>query len=160
MRGSVNLAILQLYNSDLLARGNATVQASVKGSLRDPQLNGRMDLKNASLYLSDLPNGIDNAEGSITFDRNRATIEKLTGETGGGKIFFTGFVELRDVLTYRLQAEAQQVRVRYPEDVSTTFLNARLALNGTSGREHPFRTRSTLNQRAGDFKSRDPTSEG
>jgi translocation and assembly module TamB len=131
VRGSVNLAILQLYNPDLLARGNATVQASVKGSLRDPQMNGRMELKNASLYLADLPNGIDNAEGSIVFDRNRATIEKLTAETGGGKIFFAGFVELRDILTYRLQAEAQQVRVRYPEDVSTTF-NARLALNGTS----------------------------
>ncbi len=131
VRGSVNLAILQLYNSDLLARGNATVQATVRGSLRDPQMNGRMELKNASLYLADLPNGIDNAEGSIVFDRNRATIEKLTAETGGGKIFFAGFVELRDILTYRLQAEAQQVRVRYPEDVSTTF-NARLALNGTS----------------------------
>ena len=131
IRGSVNLAILQLYNPDLLARGNATVQATVRGSLRDPQMSGRMELKNASLYLADLPNGIDHAEGSIAFDRNRATIEKLTAETGGGKIFFTGFVELRDILTYRLQAEAQQVRVRYPEDVSTTF-NARLALNGTS----------------------------
>ncbi|HTB13637.1 MAG TPA: translocation/assembly module TamB domain-containing protein [Bryobacteraceae bacterium] len=131
VRGSVNLAILQLYNADLLARGNATVQATVRGSLRDPQMNGRMELKKASLYLADLPNGIDNAEGSITFDRNRATIEKLTAETGGGKILFSGFVELRDVLTYRLQADVQQVRVRYPEDVSTTS-NARLALNGTS----------------------------
>jgi translocation and assembly module TamB len=107
------------------------VQAAVKGSLRDPQLNGRMELKNASLYLADLPNGIDNANGSVIFDRNRATIEKLSAETGGGKIFFAGFVELSDILTYRLQAEAQQVRVRYPEDVSTTF-NAKLALNGTS----------------------------
>ena len=131
VRGSVNLAILQLYNSDLLARGNATVQATVRGSLRDPQMNGRMELKNASLYLADLPNGIDNANGSVVFDRNRATIEKLSAETGGGKIFFAGFVELSDILTYRLQAEAEQVRVRYPEDVSTTF-NAKLALNGTS----------------------------
>jgi translocation and assembly module TamB len=131
VRGSVNLAILQLYNSDLLARGNATVQATVRGSLRDPQMNGRMELKNASLYLADLPNGIDNANGTVVFDRNRATIEKLSAETGGGKIFFAGFVELSDILTYRLQAEAEQVRVRYPEDVSTTF-NAKLALNGTS----------------------------
>ena len=131
VHGSVNLAILQLYNSDLLARGNATVQATVRGSLRDPQMNGRMELKNASLYLADLPNGIDNANGSVVFDRNRATIERLSAETGGGKIFFAGFVELSDLLTYRLQAEAEQVRVRYPEDVSTTF-NAKLALNGTS----------------------------
>ena len=131
IRGSVNLSILQLYNSDLLARGNATVQATIRGSLRDPQMTGRMDLKNASLYLADLPNGIDNANGTVIFDRNRATIESLSADTGGGKISFAGFVELRDVLTYRLQAEAAQVRVRYPEDVSTAF-NAKLALNGTS----------------------------
>jgi translocation and assembly module TamB len=131
VRGSVNLIVLQLLNPDLAARGNATVQVSVRGSLKDPQVNGRMELKNASLYLSDLPNGVDNANGAVIFDRNRATIEKLTAETGGGKITFTGFIGFGSTLVYRLQAVADKVRVRYPEDVSTTF-NATLALNGTS----------------------------
>ena len=131
VRGSVNLIVLQLLNRDLAARGNATVQVSVRGSLKDPQVNGRMELKNASLYLSDLPNGVDNANGAVIFDRNRATIEKLTAETGGGKITFTGFIGFGSTLVYRLQAVADKVRVRYPEDVSTTF-NATLALNGTS----------------------------
>ena len=131
VRGSVNLIILQLLNPDLVARGNATVQASVRGSLRDPVLNGRMDLKNASLYLGDLPNGVDNANGTVLFDRNRATIEKLRAETGGGTVDFSGFLGFGAPLVYRLQAVAQKVRVRYPEDVSVTF-NATLALNGTS----------------------------
>ena len=74
----------------------------------------------------DLPYVIDNAAGSITFDRNRANIEKLTAETGGGTITFTGsldFVTAADsgtALVYRLQAEARQVRVRLPQDLSTT----------------------------------------
>jgi translocation and assembly module TamB len=131
VRGSVNLIVLQLLNPDLVARGNATVQASVRGSLKDPQLNGRMELKDASLYLSDLPNGVDKANGAVIFDRNRATIEKLTAETGGGKVTFTGFIGFGSTLVYRLQAVAEKVRVRYPEDVSTTF-NSTLALNGTS----------------------------
>lgn len=131
VRGSVNLIVLQLLNPDLVARGNATVQASVRGSLKDPQLNGRMELKDASLYLSDLPNGVDKANGVVIFDRNRATIEKLTAETGGGKVTFTGFIGFGSTLVYRLQAVAEKVRVRYPEDVSTTF-NSTLALNGTS----------------------------
>jgi translocation and assembly module TamB len=131
VRGSMNLIVLQLLNPDLAARGNATVQVSVRGSLKDPQVNGRMELKNASLYLSDLPNGVDNANGAVIFDRNRATIEKLTAETGGGKVTFTGFIGFGSTLVYRLQAVADKVRVRYPEDVSTTF-NATLALNGTS----------------------------
>jgi translocation and assembly module TamB len=131
LRGSVSLTALQLLNPNLLARGNATVQASLRGALRNPTVNGRMELKNASLYLNDLPNGVDNANGVILFDRNRATIQTLTAETGGGKISFSGFLEFGSVLLYRLQAKVDQVRVRYPEALSTTF-TAQLALNGTS----------------------------
>lgn len=131
VKGTVNLAILQLLNSDLLARGSATVAVTLRGSVRDPQMNGRMELNNASLYLADVPNGIDSASGVIVFDRNRATIEKLTAETGGGRISFTGFLGFAEPLIYRLQADVQQVRVRYPEDVSITA-NAQLSLNGTS----------------------------
>ena len=131
VKGSVNLAELQLFNADLLAKGTATVNASLRGSLRDPQMNGRMEFKNASFYMNDVPNGVDNASGTILFNRNRATIETLTAETGGGKISFRGFLEFGDTLIYRLQADVNQVRVRYPEDVSFTS-NAQLALNGTS----------------------------
>ena len=131
IKGTVNLAVLQMLNSDLLARGTANVSASLRGSLRDPQMNGRMDFTNASLYMNDVPSGVDSASGTILFDRNRATIERLTAETGGGQIALRGFLEFGDTLIYRLQAEARQVRVRYPDDVSFTG-NALLALTGTS----------------------------
>ncbi len=131
VKGTVNLAILQLLNPDLLARGTANVNATVRGSLRDPQMNGRLEFAKASLYMTDVPNGVDNASGAILFDRNRATIESLTAETGGGHVAFRGFLEFGDALIYRLQADVRQVRVRYPEDVSLTA-NAQLALNGTS----------------------------
>jgi len=131
IKGNVNLAILQLLNADLLARGTANVNATLRGSLRDPQMNGRLEFANASLYMNDVPNGVDNASGTILFDRRRATIENLTAETGGGRVAFRGFLEFGDLLIYRLQADVSQVRVRYPEDVSFTS-NAQLALNGTS----------------------------
>jgi translocation and assembly module TamB len=131
VKGTVNLVVLQLLNPDLLARGNASVNASIRGSLRDPQLNGRMEFANASLYMNNVPNGVDNASGVILFDRNRASIERLTADTGGGQVALRGFLEFGDTLVYRLQADARQVRVRYPEDVSFTA-NAQLALNGTS----------------------------
>lgn len=130
VRGDLNLTILQLLSPDLTASGKATMQASVRGALRDPLVNGRMELKGASLYFGDLPNGLDNANGVVVFDRNRATIEKLAAETGGGKIALTGLVEFSPTIVYRLQADAKSVRVRWPEDLSTTF-DAKLALNGT-----------------------------
>lgn len=131
VKGTVNLAILQLLNPDLLARGAANINATIRGSLRDPQMNGRLEFAKASFYMNDVPNGVDNAGGAILFDRNRATIESLTAETGGGRIALRGFLEFGDTLIYRLQADVRQVRVRYPEDVSLTA-NAQLALNGTS----------------------------
>jgi translocation and assembly module TamB len=131
LRGNIDLILLQLFHPDLLARGAATVDASVRGSIRDPALNGRLTLKGASLYFRDLPNGLDNANGSVVFDRNRATVEKLTAETGGGTLSFGGVVEFGSPLVYRLQATARSVRVRWPEDLSTTY-DARLGLSGTA----------------------------
>ena len=131
VKGTVNLGILQLLNADLLARGTANVNATIRGSIANPSVNGRLEFAGASLYMNDVPNGIDSANGSVFFDRNRATIEKLTAETGGGQINLRGFVDFGGVLVYRLQADAHQVRVRYPEDVSLTA-DAQLALTGTS----------------------------
>jgi translocation and assembly module TamB len=130
LRGAVSLAALQLLNPDLLAKGNATVEATVRGSLNNPSLSGRMDLKGASLYMKDVTTGIENANGSVLFNRNRATIDKLTADVNGGTISLGGFVQFGSPLIYRLQAGGQQVRVRVL-DFSTTF-NTKLELTGTS----------------------------
>jgi translocation and assembly module TamB len=129
--GSINLAILQLLNKDLLASGHARVSAAFRGTLTKPELDGRMELDHASLFLPDLPNGVDNANGVIVFDRNRATIQSLTAETGGGKVQISGFVGFGSVLVYRLQATADQVRYRSPQGISITA-DAQLSLVGTS----------------------------
>jgi translocation and assembly module TamB len=137
LRGNVDLAILQLINADLVAKGVANLQVSIRGNLQDPNVSGRLQLTKASLYYADLPYVVDNAEGSIAFDRNRATIERLTAETNGGTISFTGSLDFGralnsgTALVYRLQAEARSVRVRLPQDLSTTF-DASLRLTGAS----------------------------
>jgi translocation and assembly module TamB len=83
--------------------------------LTEPQVDGRLELQNASLFIRDLPNGMDQANGVILFDRNRATIQNLTAFTGGGQVTFESgsFVGFRGpALVYRLQATAQLVRYR------------------------------------------------
>jgi translocation and assembly module TamB len=134
LRGGVNLAILNVFYTSLKASGDATLDASIRGPVSRPEFYGRLELKKASLYLSGVPNGIENASGSILLFRDRATIENLTAETGGGKLTLNGFVGFGEAQpSYRLQATARQVRVRYPEGVSTT-LDASIALTGTSSR--------------------------
>jgi len=97
-------------------------------------VDGRVDVRNASVYIRDLPNGVDQANGLILFDRNRATIQNLSGVSGGGTVEFESgsFVGFRGrALVYRLQATAHQVRYRSPEGISMTG-DATLSLVGTS----------------------------
>src|SRR5581483_2278298 len=134
LQGRVNFSILQIFNPDLLGSGTSTVNVTVHGPMLEPQVNGRLELRNASLFLRDVPNGIDNANGLILFDRNRATVQNLSGKSGGGDISFeTGsFVGFRGpALVYRLQAAARNVRYRSLDGVSLTA-DGSLALVGTS----------------------------
>ncbi len=133
-KGNINLSILQIFNPDLLASGTSVLDMTVRGSLTEPQVDGKVELHNASVYIRDLPNGVDQANGLILFDRNRATIQNLAGVSGGGTVTFESgsFVGFRGMaLVYRLQATASQVRYRSPEGVSVTA-NATLNLVGTS----------------------------
>jgi translocation and assembly module TamB len=132
--GTANLAVAGSFYKDLLAAGSARVHAALRGESANPRMSGRMVISNASFFLKDLPNGIEQAEGTILFDQNRANIERFEGRTGAGRFRLGGFVGFHtDELIYRLQAQATSVRVRYPEGVSTT-LNAELTLTGSTRR--------------------------
>ena len=132
--GNLNLGVLQNFMEDVVSAGTAVINASIRGTLRDPQLSGRMEMKGASFYLADFPNGLDNANGVILFDKRRANIEKLRATTGGGDLTMSGFVGFGgDELLYQLQARAERVRIRYPEGVSTTT-NANVTLTGTTSK--------------------------
>lgn len=129
--GRINLAVLSTLQPDLLASGVANLDATLAGKADDPRLNGKLAFENASFYLRDVITGLDKVNGALLFDQNRATIESLRAQAGGGNLQLSGFVGFGKLLTYRLQAQADQVRIRYPEGVSTTA-NATLALTGTT----------------------------
>ncbi len=132
--GDVNLAVLENFDEDLEVTGSVTANASIRGSLDRPQINGQLDVKRASLHLADITTGISNANGTVLFNGTQATIKSLTGSVGGGSIKLTGEVGLANSeLSYRVDAAASSVRVRYPEGVSTSA-DATLSLRGTTRR--------------------------
>ncbi len=134
LTGSANLAMLTAFREDLMAEGRSTMDAVIRGSLSQPQINGRLEFQNASFFLRGLPNGLEQVNGTILFNRTRATIEKFTSRTGGGNFDLDGFISFGgEEWVYRLHAKTQQVRIRYPEDVSTVF-DGDLRLTGSSTR--------------------------
>jgi translocation and assembly module TamB len=130
VQGDVNLALLQDFQKGLTSSGGVSLDVSIRGSLARPDFFGQIDLKNASLNLADFPNGIDRANGRMFVYRDRLTVENVTAESGGGKLAITGFAGFSGVTNFHLQAKAQEVRVRYPEGVSST-MDATLSLTGT-----------------------------
>ncbi len=133
IQGGVNLALLEDFQSHMYSSGSVALDVSVRGAASNPELYGRFDLKNASVSFADFPNGLENANGTIFLYRDRAMIENLTAQSGGGKIDLSGFVSLAGTATFHLQAKAAGVRVRYPEGISSTA-NASLTFTGTPDR--------------------------
>jgi translocation and assembly module TamB len=129
--GRVDLGILREWNSDFVGAGAITAAAVVRGTLASPQVGGRVEFQNASFNIADVPNGISNANGVIAFSGNRASIQSFSGETGGGKVRLSGFATYENGESiFRLHANLEQVRLRYPEGVSTVA-DANLNLSGT-----------------------------
>jgi len=130
--GSVNLALLQSLSPKILARGNVGVNLTATGTISDPVLQGRLELKDTFVSHNDFPSGLSDLNGVLIFDRNRFQIEKLSGTTGGGTITLTGSATYQSgSLQLDFGATAQGVRLRYPPGVSSTA-NADLRLTGTS----------------------------
>jgi translocation and assembly module TamB len=130
--GTVNMTLLQSLNPKILARGSLGINLTASGTLQQPILQGRIDVKNTFISHNDFPSGLSDLNGLLLFDRNRIQIQNLSGTTGGGTIALSGSANYeRGVVQLDVGAAAQGVRLRYPPGVSSTT-NANLRLTGTS----------------------------
>ncbi len=133
VNGNLDLGILQDMDRDFYSSGAVALNANVRGSFSAPLVNGRIELKNANVNYTESPNGIANGNGVILLNGTNATIQTLTGESGGGKIGVTGFVGYANSnLNFNLRAAATKVRVRY-SGVSVTS-NATITAVGNARR--------------------------
>jgi translocation and assembly module TamB len=132
--GTVNMTLLQTLNPNLTARGMVAVSLSAGGTLSQPALEGRLELKDASISHSEFPSGLSELNGVLLFDQNRLSIENMSGKTGGGVVTLAGSGTYNmGVFNMDFSANARGVRLRYPPGVSSTAdANLRLTGSGTS----------------------------
>jgi translocation and assembly module TamB len=130
--GSVNMTLFQSLNPKILARGTLGVNLTAGGTLSQPALQGRLDVKNTFVSHNDFPSGLSDLNGALLFDRNHFQIERLSGTTGGGTVALTGSATYQSGgFLLDFGATAQGVRLRYPPGVSSTA-NADLRLTGNT----------------------------
>jgi translocation and assembly module TamB len=132
LEGTVNMALLQTVSPKISARGMLGLNLTAGGTLSNPVLQGRLEVKDTFVSHNDFPSGLSDLNGVLLFDQNRIQIEQLNGTTGGGTIALTGFGSYQNgVVLMDIGATANSVRLRYPPGVSSTA-NANLRLAGSS----------------------------
>jgi len=115
---------------DLDSSGSITLAATVGGAMTNPRIAGQIELHNGALSYADFGNGLANANGTIQFNGNAATVRNLTAESGGGRVTLSGFVAIRDGVRLGLRANASKVRVRLQQGVSVVA-DSSVNLTGT-----------------------------
>ena len=131
LRGDLNLTVLHSLSPDLSSSGLITLDATLRGGFASPAFSGRAVLRNGDFHYAEFSNGLSDANGEITFSGTRANIQSLSAESGGGKVTATGFASwTNEMLAFRVEARAHEVRVRYPEGVSSVS-DAAITVAGT-----------------------------
>lgn len=128
--GSVNLRLAETLDPDVTAGGTATFQVEARGPIDNPGLRGRVEFKDGSLALEDLPNGLSQLHGELEFNQNRLEVRSLTAMTGGGQLSVGGYLAYQKGIFADLSVKGSGIRIRYPEGVSSEA-DTTLQLQGT-----------------------------
>ncbi len=128
--GSVNLKLAQTIDPDLTASGNTTFQVEAHGPLKDPSLQGRIDIENGAMSFGDLPNGLSQLRGRLEFNQDRLEVRTLTALSGGGPLSVGGYLSYQHGVYADLSVTGKGVRIRYPQGISS-LADATLHLQGS-----------------------------
>ncbi len=131
VEGIFNLAALESFRPGVTASGDSELDVSIRGNADQPAIRGRMQVKDGTLRHSSFSNGLSELNGQIRFNEGMIRVEEVRAESGGGNLTLDGTVVLQDGRwDYRLQANIESVRVRYPESLSNV-IDGRLTYSGT-----------------------------
>ena len=131
--GKADAALLSALDPKLQATGRSVLHLRVAGEPARPLLNGSLEVQEVSLAYGDMPFRFSNLEGTVQLDGERATLRSVRGVSGGGRVTLGGSVTLQGTPRYNLQADFNQVRVRYPPNF-TSVLDGNLHIAGNSER--------------------------
>lgn len=120
VNGRLNLKLAELFDSDLNSSGAVEFNVGISGVPTRPDLQGELRVENGTISLIDFPNGLSNINGSLVFTEDRVQVQSLKAHTGGGDIQIGGSINYRPQLAFNLTAKGKDIRMRYPQGVSST----------------------------------------
>lgn len=129
--GHVNMALLHSFNSDFNSSGSFAINVGLGGTISHPSWQGSLLIAGGSIQYSDLPSALSDIKGKLVFNQDRLQIDTLTARVGGGTVTFGGYATVyHRQLSFDLSLAGQDVRLRYPQGVSS-MTDAQLHWSGT-----------------------------
>ncbi len=118
--GHLNLRLAQTLDPDLVTSGSVKLNLDIAGTITRPRMLGQVTIADGAIALIDLPNGLSNINGTLIFDQDQLSVQSMTARTGGGNINVGGYITYRNELAFNLTAAGKDIRLRYPQGVSST----------------------------------------
>lgn len=117
LQGSVSTEWAELVAPTLDLAGTFDVLATVRGTVREPRLNGQGELRDGRLLMEGVPQSLENLSAVVLFYPQQVVLDRLRADVGGGTVQASGRVGLFGPggPDYDLQASVDGVTVRYPE---------------------------------------------
>ena len=128
--GRVNLQIAELFSPDITSSGEVRLNINSYGARANPNVQGQVQIVNASLASGSVPIGLQNGNGVLTLTRDRLDITHFQGIVGGGTVTASGGLIYRPGIRFDLAMAAKDMRLLYPQGVREG-LNLNLNLTGT-----------------------------
>lgn len=120
IEGDFNLAGLQTLQPNLAASGRSRIGVRLTGDLADPEIQGEWVIQDGSIQPENSPVGLSGVNGRVMFVGREIRVEEMRAASGGGVLTLSGGGRIAaDNYEFRLDAHAQNVRVRYPAGITS-----------------------------------------
>ena len=124
LEGRSSLSPLKVFSKRVEnLTGEADFILSVTGKWEKPEMNGDLNITNASFGLKGNYPRIGSINGQATIDKDRITVKKLSGRIGGGDINISGLLYLKafTVKRFYLESNLDNITVSPSKNFSINF---------------------------------------
>ena len=132
INGAVDLSLVAGGIPNIEADGNITLEGTVTGGIRNPELRGLAQLENVSLGHEGLFLRLSSVSGGLFFDGNSVNLTDVRGRAGGGDVSMRGSIGIENLGlgAFDVRLDVSNVRLRDPEGLRT-LVSGNLVLHGT-----------------------------
>ncbi|HXY03989.1 MAG TPA: translocation/assembly module TamB domain-containing protein [Terriglobales bacterium] len=127
--GTVNLRLLSLFISALKSSGSVGLDVHGSGTIRNPVLQGSMQVKDGELSTSQASVSLSKLNGTLDISNDKLQIKNLKGVVGGGQVTLGGSVAFSPTIAFNVALQGKSVRLLYPQGVRT-LLDSNLTFTG------------------------------